>query len=413
MWCILPALLFLSVLISSSLAEESVVVNDTSKLMKQGEYEKAIDQLQNSHSLFPYNKTIKQDLAEAYYACAKRQLERKQFDEAAENFGNALKLFPDNQEFAINQGMALYSGKRYDESAIILQQARQVIGDQVVILFYLGRIHYDTGDLSAALELWDKALAIDPGNKPIRQMAEKARREALVESPMGKEYKSIFVISYDEGSSSDLADDVMNVLESAYNQVGSDLYFYPTAHVPVLLYTKKEYRLVTKGPEWSGGLYDGKIRLPIGGAKKISSILRAVLTHEYTHVVVGELTRKNCPVWLNEGLAEFEGRKEFDTPLLNLEAAAKSGTLLPFDTLEKSLLSMSTKEASLAYQQSYSMVKFMISSYGLHKVREVLVNLGTGMRVDEAIAKAFKDYGLDYNGIVKEWQVYIQKEYGK
>jgi tetratricopeptide (TPR) repeat protein len=342
----------------------------------------------------------------------KKELERKEFDAAAENFDSARKLSIDNQEFGMLKGISLYLGKHYDSAAIELEQSRQNGGDNVFLLYYLGRVYYDSGDLEKALAAWDGALAIEPGNKPIRDMAEKARRESAVESRMEKGYSSMFVISYDEGTRSDLADAVLDVLESAYNSVGYDLSYYPTTRVPVILYNKKDYRSVTSGPEWSAGLYDGKVRLPIGGAKKITPVLRGVLSHEYTHVVVGELTKGNCPTWLNEGLAEIEGRKEFNPAMPELARAAKTGALFSFNSMEKSLSSLETKDALLAYQQSYAMVSFMISAYGWHKVRETLINLGTGMCFEAAIAGAFADYGLDFAAIIKEWQEHMRQEYG-
>lgn len=387
--------------------------NSAVRLMQAGEYEKALTQLQKTFSLFPYNETVKKNLAAAYVALGNRQLKQKQFDEAALNFDQALRLYPDNRDYATLRGIALYSAKRYDEAAIVLDQVAHSGEETPVVLYYLGRAYYDAGNLEGALEAWDKALTLEPDNKAVKAMAEKARREFAVESSMGKGYRSLFVISYDEGTASDIAQSVLESLETAYNRVGSDLDYYPVARVPVILYTKKDYRSVTLGPEWSGGLYDGKVRLPIGGAQTLTPMLRGVLFHEYTHVVVGDLTKRNCPVWLNEGLAEVEGRKEFDRPLTALEAAAKGGRFLPFPELEKSLLGMNSKDAALAYQQSYSMVRFMISSYGWHKVREVLVNLGNGMSINDAMGATFEDYGLDYQKIVQEWQAATLKEYGR
>ena len=373
--------------------------------------ESSLDQLKESVSLFPYNESLRIKLAHAYDSIGQRQLKRKQFDEAAESFDHARELIPGRQEYGIRRGIALYLAKRYDEAAYELESDRSSGGDNALLLSYLGLVRYDTGNLAEALDAWDRALVLDPTNKTLRELAAKARRELAVESRMEKGYRSMFEIAYDEGSQSDLADAVLKVLESAFNKVGADLFHYPSVRVPVILYTKKDYRSVTAGPEWSGGLYDGKIRLPIGGAAEITPMLRGVLFHEYTHVVVRELTKGNCPSWLNEGLAEVEGRTEFDPPLTALERAAKAGAYLPFTELEKSLASLNAKDALLAYQQGYAMVRFMISAYGWHKVREVLVNLGTGMTIEAAIAKTFKDYGLDYQGIVQEWQAEAQKKF--
>jgi tetratricopeptide (TPR) repeat protein len=409
-----PLLLFLFVVpVQHSQAGDYNPLNDpAAELLRRGDYEKAVEELGKAFNLFPYNESIRKNLTAAYAALGRQQLDRKQFDAAAENFDDARKLAPGNREYGILRGIALYMGKRYDEAAIELEQARQTGGDNVSLFLYLGLVYYDTGNLAGAIESWDRALVLDPENKFIREMAAKARRESAVESRMDREFSSMFVISYDEGTKSDLADAVLDMLETAYNRVGSDLSYYPVARVPVILYTRKDYRSITSVPEWSGGLYDGKVRLPIGGAAEITPMLRGVLFHEYTHVVVVEMTRENCPTWLNEGLAEYEGRKEYGPPTPELERASKTGGLLPFAKLEKSMSSLNAKDAALAYQQSYSLVSFMISAYGLHKVREILVNLGSGMRVEAAIARAFADYGLTFDGILDEWRSYLRKKYG-
>ncbi len=386
--------------------------DNTSELIGRGEYAKALEQLRKTFSLFPYDESARKNLTAAYATVGKRQLERMEFDEAAENFENARNLAPDNQEYGMLRGIALYLGKHYDAATVELEQSRRNGGDNFPLLFFLGRVYYDTGDLPRAVEMWEMALSIEPDNRTLRDLTAKARREIPVESGMEKGHSSMFEISYDGGTRADLANAVLDALETAYNRVGYDLSYYPASHVPVILYTKKDYRNVTAGPDWSGGLYDGKVRLPIGGTSEITPPLRAILSHEYTHVVVGELTKGNCPVWLNEGLAEVEGRKDFAPPLTRLADAAKTGVLFPFSSLEKSLKSLNADDAGLAYQQSYSMAEFMITAYGWHKVREILVNLGTGMGTETAVKRAFTDYGLDFKAIVEEWRAHIRKEYG-
>ena len=48
----------------------------------------------------------------------------------------------------------------------------------------------------------------------------------------------------------------------------------------------------------------------------------------------------------------------------------------------------------------------------MHKVREILVNLGSGMGSEAAISGAFSDYRLDFEGILQEWRAHMRKEYG-
>ena len=409
---LVTSLLFLATTVPApdGFASDPNVLHLTGAIPRTGS---SLEQLEKDFLLFPYNEKIRQSLASAYFESGQSLMKLKQYDEAASRFEQARALNPEISDYGILKGIALYLGKRYDEAAYELERSRQAFGDNVNILFYLGKVRYDSGDLPAALDVWERALALDPTNKSLQSVVEKGRKEMRVESGMGKGYRSMFVISYDEGTMSDLADGVLKTLESAYNRVGSDLNYYPSVRVPVILYTRKDYRNVTAGPEWSDGLYDGKVRLPIGGAAEINPMLKGVLTHEYTHVVVRELTKGNCPSWLNEGLAEVEGRTEFNPPLLALEAAAKSGKFLPFPSLEGSLLGFGGKDVRLAYEQSFSIVRYLIATYGWYKVKDLLVNLGDGKSITAAIFGVFTDFGLDYKGLVQEWQENVVKEYRK
>ena len=102
-------------------------------------------------------------------------------------------------------------------------------------------------------------------------------------------------------------------------------------------------------PSWTGGLAFPEHNIVIMGLPDTPSDWeQRAIVHEITHVLVGHLTF-SClgvvPTWLNEGLAEVEGRKEFDSPLAALEGAVKTGAVLPFTSLEKSLASMSGNDA--------------------------------------------------------------------
>lgn len=382
------------------------------ELQSRGEHERALEQLQRAFSLYPYDQTLRRNLAEAYTFVGERHLAASRFDEAVASFDQARELFPEVPRYYVLRGIAFYYGKYYDAALNELQRAQGLGGDTPEILFFTGRVQYDTGNLQAAIESWEKALALKPDMKATRELLEKAKREQSVEGGMDKGYSSRFVVSYDAGSTTTLAREILDTLEDAYNRVGSDLSLFPTARIPVILYTKKDYRLVTLGPDWSGGLYDGKIRLPVGGATDLTPQLKGVLFHEYTHVVIQELTRGNVPTWLNEGVAELQGRRLFNPPMADLGKVAKSGQPLSTNFLDKSFIGLDTRQAGLAYQDSYALANFMVQSYGWHKVREILQLLGAGEKTEAAVGRALADFGLDYQGVIREWQAYMGREFG-
>ena len=75
-------------------------------------------------------------------------------------------------------------------------------------------------------------------------------------------------------------------------------------------------------------------------------------------------------------------------------------------------LGLDTRQAGLAYQESYALANFMVQSYGWHKVREILQLLGAGEKTEAAVGKALADFGLDYQGVIREWQAYMGREFG-
>ncbi|QWV92272.1 hypothetical protein KP004_13750 [Geomonas oryzisoli] len=369
------------------------------QLIAKGDFVQAIEELKAATSRFPYDQELKHQLAFTYSELAKRDLQAGRYAQAAENFRQSHELIPDSKELVLMHGIALYLNKDYAAARSELLQA----GEGSEPLVYLGKISYDTGDLPGALELWRRAKELDPANKVLAGLIEKAERELPVESRMDKGYSSMFDLSFDAELPPGLSGQVLDALESAYNTVGSDLGRFPTTRIPVLLYTKKDYSSVTAGPDWSGGLYDGKIRLPVGGLTEVTPQLRAIIFHEFTHVLVAELTHGNVPTWFNEGLAEIEGRKLFAPKLPPLTGAADKH-LLPLADLSRGFSGMGGAQAWMAYQQSFSMTSFMVQRYGWYAVQEILKHLGERADMNKAVSKALADYALDLDGVMREWR---------
>jgi hypothetical protein len=132
--------------------------------------------------------------------------------------------------------------------------------------------------------------------------------------------------------------------------------------------------------------------------------LRAVLYHEYVHVVVRYLTSGRCPVWLNEGLAEAAGRQHHDTPLDRLRRGMSMNELIPFERLESSFAALPSDHAELAYQQSYSLVRYMLDQYHWYKMAELLRALGEGKSIAGAVDQVLGEFAVDYAGLQAAWR---------
>lgn len=380
------------------------------ELILRGEYEKGIEQLRKAYLLFPLNITFKRNLAEAYAAHGHQHFKQKRYEQADENFIKAQELYPEEAGYSLLRGICNYHLKKYDVARYELERAKLLREDSAEVLYYLGLVQFDSDHRPEAIELWEKALKLSPGRTEIVELLKKSRKENDVESVMDRGHSSRFDLTYDPGVDTGFALAVLDVLESAANLVGAELGLFPETRVPVGIYKRADYKTVTDSPDWSGGFYDGKIRLPFGALKEITPAIRGILYHEYAHVVVFELTRGNCPLWLNEGIAEMFGRMQYNRSLPEFGRAARSGKLIDFRSLEGNFNEFSPSAASLAYQQSYALVNYLVTSYGWHRVRQILSNLGKGMSFDESIAMALKDYNLTYDTLVTEWRASVDRE---
>lgn len=380
------------------------------ELMLRGDYEKGLEHLRRAYLIFPLNETLKHNLAEGYAAYGHHFLKQKQFEQADDNFIKAMELYPEEAVYAMLRGICNYHLKKYDVARYELQKARTLKNDSAEVLYYLGLVEYDTDNSAQAMELWESALKLAPGRKEIVELIARSRKETAVESSMDKGHSSRFDLSYDPGVDTGFALAILDVLESAANQVGAELGHFPEARVPVGIYKRADFKTVTDSPDWAGGFYDGKIRLPFGALMEITPAMRGVLFHEYAHVVIFDLTHGNCPLWLNEGIAEMFARMQYNRPMPEFGRAARTKSFADFHKLESGFSTLSTSDAGLAYQQSYALVNYMVTNYGWHKIKQILSELGKGMTFDEAVRSTLKDYNLDYDGVVAEWRESVEKE---
>jgi len=196
-----------------------------------------------------------------------------------------------------------------------------------------------------------------------------------------------FLVKYDGRENIEAGRIILGILEDAYGEIGRSLSYYPDQEIQVILYSRRQFREVTDAPGWSGGIYDGKIRIPIGGIDRETPGLRKLLYHEYTHAVVLAVTPR-CPTWLNEGLAQyFEGRKIDARQKEALKHIAQEGKLPSLSSLEGPFTELNGKQARFAYLLSLSAVNYLIDTIGLYRVEDILNDLAAGADAGKAISK--------------------------
>ena len=389
---------------SSGGASTGQQTQEAINLLNQKNYVQALELLHDLETRVLSPDQVSHLLAVAYLGRGYQLLSASDFSAARDAFLEGRRYNGDDIRLWQGEAIAWFKQGQYAEAATLLNQALGIAPQSSDLYHLLGRAYYAEGRMVEALDALTRSTELG-GGAGVADLLEKVRREWLVEQEMDQEVRGHFQLSYVDGEkASGLASAILETLEDAYVELGSALNYYPDVRVPVLLYTRKDFTAVTRTPDWAGAVYDGKIRLPLGGMHQMTDHMAALLYHEYSHVLVHFLANRHIPVWLNEGLAELAGRRMYSPPLVNLHKAIETNQLIRWDDLTGSIAGFSDSKARLAYEQSYSLVYYMVESFGWHKMTELLERLGRRQEWKSAIADVYQDYGLDWPAILAEWQ---------
>jgi len=164
--------------------------------------------------------------------------------------------------------------------------------------------------------------------------------------------------------------------------------------------------------EWTGGVaYTREGAIAIGISPSSLAWGKRAIVHELAHLVTEQMTANpynSIPTWLNEGISMYaEGEMEAGYRDF-LEQAVAQGSLISVRSLSSPFSAYADK-SYLSYAESYSIVEFLIDSYGQEKMYELLSAFKQGSSYDGALLGV---YGFDMDGLNALWQDYAFIEYG-
>jgi hypothetical protein len=175
-----------------------------------------------------------------------------------------------------------------------------------------------------------------------------------------------------------------------------DVYVYPN-------YTDMQDAILYE-PSWTGGQAYSDFNIVIMGLSDFSDEWNQnTIIHELTHVLVGAFTFScigTLPGWIEEGLAMFsEGQLDGSMQSM-LDLAIRNDSLVSLRSLNGGFSELADK-ANLSYSQSYSVVKFMIDTYGQDKMTQLLIALRDAKPIDAALLEV---YGFNTDGLEDAWR---------
>lgn len=337
--------------------------------------EKMLESYRESVESTPPSEKKSEAMGHYYLNLGVERINLKKYDEALEAFEEGDIYINRKRDLAYYRGLAYFLLKDYYEAEFELMDIAYEGDGDFDALNLLGRAQYDRGAMVSAIESWEVALSLKPGDHGLEEVLAKARKESLVEEEKELTYSGRFQLLYDGKEDEDIGKVIMDILAEAYSDVGTDLNYYPEEYMTVIIYTKKEFDEVTSIPEWAGAVYDGKIRVPLGGLDLSSDRLKRILYHEYTHAVIQSMTKGGCPKWLNEGLAVYEESRFVPFVSHADSEHTKSNEISSFEDLSRLFSSSDGKEAKFAYDKSYQVVKLLIDDCGIYDLADILQTL--------------------------------------
>jgi Tfp pilus assembly protein PilF len=309
-------------------------------------------------------------------------------DGAVAAYERAVGLDPALAPAHVNLGVALLEQGRTREALSRLQTALDLAPEQPDALVHLGEALYRDDQVDKAIEVWQRAEALAPSERTRAKLA-----KAMREQEVGGEYRASagahFTLRYDGARAEPaLGDQILQFLEEKFTALVSRYNSLPESVLVVILYPQREFHEVTQTPQWTGGIYDGKIRVPIGGVREIDEPLRRVLVHELTHALVAAKSRGNAPTWLQEGLAQHEeGERPSASTSRHLARAFRLSGGAAFAT-------------ELDYASSLIFTEHLIAERGFGSLLDFLSRLGRGEPEGEAFQAAF---GAGYAETLTAW----------
>ena len=346
-------------------------------------------------------------VAAAHQAAAQFELGRGDTDHALAHYRRALTFSPQQPILLLNTAYLHLRRSEYSASLDYLERARRVAPESADVAKLAGWAYYGLNKLDQAVEEWKRAQRLRP-DPDVARALEKAKRDQQAESSFREGESSHFVLRYNGSAAPGLARDVLRTLEDHFRAIESELNFTPAEPIGVILYTEQVFADITRAPAWVGALNDGRIRVPVQGLTAVPPELSRVLKHELTHSFIQQKTRGRCPVWLQEGVAQWmEGQRSSETADL-LVSAYERKAAMPLAAMEHSWMRMPGEVALYAYAWSLGVVEYLVATYGMRDLERLLDRVAIEPSTEAATRSGLR---MDYTELEQQTAKYLRRTY--
>lgn len=379
-------------------------------LANAGRFAEAAAILRDLLARNPDSLVLRRNLQAALLGLAQELYERGELEAAEAEAEAAVDASPDAPSSAAWSLLGAIRRDLADPDGAIAawHQALALDAGRADVALALAAALAEMDERTAALDLLLQFRESNPGNHSADAMIDRFAREVDAEWDFVRVETAYFRIDFDDSVADATVHFVANALDDAYRDVGAKLGVFPEEPATAVLYPDADFHALTQTRDWTRGVFDGRIKIPLAGLESNDPELPYVLRHEYAHAVIAGLSKGHCPAWLNEGLAMW-AEETVDERRVWAEDRLFGGTVVPLDNLRSSFSRMSSAGAEAAYAQSYITVASLVDTYGVEAVVELLENLGDGIPFDGAFRTVI---GRDFQSFEDDVQRRLLREYG-
>jgi hypothetical protein len=239
------------------------------------------------------------------------------------------------------------------------------------LLALAGAAAWRADDVPRALEYWHDSLGLrpNPGLQLLyARLEQEKQNDHSTEQLLGMRVQ----LRYEPSMiPAETARQMLGVLDQEYGRISLELGCPAEERVIAIAQSREAYRAATQTAEWNGGLFDGRIRVPVGSSPTIDAGLRRALAHEMVHACLSMLGQ--WPAWLQEGVAQkLSGDTLSPAARKKITEWVQSGTLPGLNELGRDWSHMNTERAQAAYAMSLAAVDLFYQNYSGLGLRNLL-----------------------------------------
>jgi len=240
------------------------------------------------------------------------------------------------------------------------------------VLTLAGVAAWKSDDAQRALIYWKNALAIRP-NPDLERLYRRVEKENAGDQSTAKLYGLRVLLRYDSNLvPAETARLMLAALDEQFTRVSGELGCAGGERLVAIVQSREAYHKSTDAAEWSGGQYDGRIRVPVAGPTMDKELLR-IFAHESTHACLS-LTG-HWPAWLQEGMAQkLSGDVLSAGARTKLDKLAREGKLPKLENLRQDWSRMDAEHAAQAYALSLAAVDAFYELHANLGIRNLLSN---------------------------------------